>query len=66
MHAIEYDCTPASFTGIWRKNQTEDVDHDFRNQHQYSLPHPRIELFKIPLYSLAHRWNSAGDSYFPQ
>jgi len=37
-------------------------DYNLRNDDQYMLPVPRIELFKrLTMYSLPTEWNSAGD-----
>jgi hypothetical protein len=62
MHSIEYGYAPASFANIWQKNQNRaDHDHNLRNFDQYTLPPPRIELFKkSPLYSLPLTWNNLG------
>jgi hypothetical protein len=38
-----------------------------RNDDDYLLPHPRLEFFKkIPIYSLAAKWNAAGVLRFYQ
>jgi hypothetical protein len=62
MHSIEYGYAPTSFANIWQKNQNRaDHDHNLRNFDQYTLPPPRIELFKkSPLYSLPLTWNNLG------
>jgi hypothetical protein len=53
MHAVTYNYSPTSFTGVWATNDDRLLDITLRNNHQYSIPNPRIEQFtKSPLYSL--------------
>ncbi len=43
------------------------MGHELRNDNDYFLPQPRIEMFKqIPIYSLPAAWNAAGNLRFYQ
>ncbi len=62
MHSIEYNYAPKAFMNTWFKNNDRNTGHALRNDNEFVLPHPRIELFKkIPLYSLPAAWNAAGN-----
>jgi hypothetical protein len=56
------DTLPPLLPTFGKKNQNRaDHDHNLRNFDQYTLPPPRIELFKkSPLYSLPLTWNNLG------
>ncbi len=43
------------------------MGHELRNDNDYFLPLPRIEMFKkIPIYSLPAAWNAAGNLRYYQ
>jgi len=61
MHSIFYEYAPISFRHIWQKNNMRNNDHNLRNANDFTLPNPRLELFKrFPIYSLPLEWNQAG------
>ena len=61
MHSIFYEYAPISFRHIWPKNNMRNNDHNLRNANDFTLPNPRLELFKrFPIYSLPLEWNQAG------
>jgi hypothetical protein len=62
MHAVTYNYSPTSFTGVWATNDDRQLDITLRNNNQYSIPNPQIEQFKkSPLYSLPKEWNELND-----
>jgi hypothetical protein len=65
MHSIVYNYAPKSFNTIWTRNNERQRNHNLRDQNLFSLPVPRIELFKkFPIYSLPHTWNNCGALMF--
>jgi hypothetical protein len=65
MHSIYHEYAPISFHGTWQKNNERQLSQNLRNENEFTLPVPRIELFKkFPLYSLPSEWNNAGDLVF--
>jgi hypothetical protein len=51
-----------SFSNIWTKNNTRELDYDLRNQDEYSVPFIRIEQFRRnPLVSLPMAWSELCD-----
>jgi hypothetical protein len=65
MHSIEYDYELPFFRGIWTKNFINQGDRPLRKADNYTLPNPRIELFKrSPLYTLPLEWNSLDDNRY--
>ncbi len=62
MHAVTYNYSPTSFTGVWATNEDRQLDITLCNNNQYSIPNPRIEQFKkSPLYFLPKEWNELND-----
>ena len=62
MHSIFYNYAPVSFENIWTKITERNLNQDLRNENDFILPFPRIELFKkLPTYSLPHNWNQLKD-----
>jgi hypothetical protein len=60
MHAIHYKYAPASFNHIWTLNHESNLESNLNlcNNYSYSIPYPRIELFKkSPFYMLPKTWN---------
>jgi hypothetical protein len=67
MHSIEYKYSPKAFANVWQKNSERYTGHELRNDDDYALPHPRLEIFKkIPLYSLPVARNALGDLKYKQ
>jgi hypothetical protein len=67
MHSIEYNYAPRAFANTWSKNADRNIGHALRNYNDYTLPIPRLEMFKrIPHYSLPAAWNTEGDIRFQQ
>jgi len=65
MHSIFYNYAPTSFESIWAKNSDRQLSQNLRNENEFRLPNPRIEIFKkLPPYSLPLEWNNAGDLVF--
>jgi len=61
MHSVFYNYAPESFRNVWPRNEDRQIEHNLRNVNDFTLPNPRIELFKkFPLYSLALEWNNSG------
>ena len=62
MHSVFYNYAPTSFDSIWAKNSDRQLSQNLRNENEFRLPNPRIEIFKkLPPYSLPLEWNNAGD-----
>jgi hypothetical protein len=62
MHSVFYNYAPSSFENNWSKISDRNLSQDFRNQNDFVLPFPRIELVKrLPIYALPHNWNSLND-----
>ena len=54
-----------SFEHVWAKNSERQLTQNRRNENEFKLPNPRIELFKkLPIYSLPLEWNNAGELVF--
>jgi hypothetical protein len=65
MHSVNFEYAPKSFRNVWIKNGERNADRTLRNDDDFHLPIPRLELFKkIPIYSLPHLWNNAGNLRF--
>jgi hypothetical protein len=63
MHAITYNYAPSSFANIWELNMNRNPEITLRNSQLYTLPNPRIELFKkSPLHSLPKTWNDLNET----
>jgi hypothetical protein len=63
MHSVVYKYCPPSFGDVWRTNTERQAGTNLRNSDQFTLPAPRIELFrKSPLYSLPALWNGLDDT----
>jgi hypothetical protein len=59
MHSIFYNYAPDSFENTWKKVSDRNLSHELRNENDFIIPFPRIELFKkLPIYSLPQNWNS--------
>ena len=62
MHSVFYNYAPSSFENNWSKISERNLSQDLRNQNDFVLPFPRIELVKrLPIYALPHNWNSLND-----
>jgi hypothetical protein len=62
MHSIVYSYCPPSLRNIFRTNNQREVNHDLRNANLFTIPHPRIELFKKSLlYSIPTEWNALNE-----
>jgi hypothetical protein len=59
MHSIVNKYSPKSLHNIFQQNDQRDINQDLRNANEYSVPFPRIELFKKSLlFSLPTAWNN--------
>ena len=64
MHSVFYGYAPASFLGVWPKNNQRN-DLNLRNENLFTLPFPRTENFKrYTLYALPNEWNNSGNLIF--
>jgi hypothetical protein len=64
MHSIVYNHCPNSLRNLFQLNEQRavDHDHDLRNANLFTIPHPRIELFrKSLLFTLPSKWNALPD-----
>jgi hypothetical protein len=62
MHSIVYNHCPNSLRNLFQLNEQRAVDHDLRNANLFTIPHPRIELFrKSLLFTLPSKWNALPD-----
>ena len=62
MHSVVHNYAPISFNYIWVRNIDRPNEYNLRNDHEFTLPNPRIEQFKkLPIYALPLEWNMAGD-----
>ena len=62
MHSYVYGYANKSFENTWTTNNQLNPLYDLRNNNDFIIPMPRIELFKkTPLYSLPLAWNNAGN-----
>ena len=65
MHSIHYNYAPPSFNGMFPTNQTRNIEHNLRNQHEFVVPACRIEWFKkFPLITFPLAWNNLGEIGF--
>jgi len=65
MHSIVYEYAHESFVNTWKRNSNRGIEHDLRNNNDFTLPAPKYENFKkSPLYSLPNAWNNLGDIKF--
>ena len=65
MHSIFYNYAPSSFENTWSKLSARNLNLDLRNENDFTLPFPRLELFKrLPLYSLPQNWNKLNDNRY--
>jgi hypothetical protein len=63
MHAVTYSYAPSSFANIWELNMDRNPEITLRNSQLYTLPNPRIELFKkSPLHSLPKTRNNLNET----
>ncbi len=46
MHAVTYNYSATSFTGVWTINDDKQLDIILRNNNQYTIPNPCIEQLK--------------------
>jgi hypothetical protein len=46
MHSIVYNHCPPSLRNIFSRNEQREISQNLRNDEEYTVPHPRIELFK--------------------
>ena len=61
MHSIAFKYSPKSFDNIWIKNSERIIDLNLRNEDNFYVPAPKIDLFKkMPIYSLPLEWNNCG------
>jgi hypothetical protein len=59
MHSIVYTHCPPSLCNIFPRNEQREIPQNLRNNDEYIVPNPRIELFKKSLlYRLPTEWNS--------
>ncbi len=65
MHSIEYNYAPKAFLNVWQKNNDRELVYGLRNNNDYVIPLPRVEIFKkSPLYYLPMLWNNLNDNKF--
>ena len=65
MHSVNYNYAPSSFTNHWTKNSDRENDRVLRNDDDFVIPIPRIDLVKrLPFYSLPYLWNQSGNLKF--
>ena len=65
MHSIHYNYAPPSFNGMFPTNQTRNIEHNLRNQHEFVVPACRIEWFKkFPLITFPLAWKNLGEIGF--
>jgi hypothetical protein len=61
MHAIRYNYAPSSTIDLFHRTIERNNDYVFRNQADFIVPFPRIDVFKkSPLYILPDTWNKSG------
>ena len=65
MHSIEYGYAPIAFIDVWTKNNNRDLIYGLRNNNDYVIPPPRVEIFKkAPLYYMPTIWNNLNDNKY--
>ena len=65
MHSIVNNYCPPSLRNIFQLNEQRDVNHALRNANLFTIPYPRLELFKKSLlFSLPTEWNALTDLKF--
>ncbi len=65
MHSYEYGYAPKAFENVWTKNNDRSLIYELRNNNDYIVPHPRVEIFKkSPLYYLPLLWNNLNDNKY--
>ncbi len=58
MHSIVHRYCPPSLFNIFQINEEREVHHDLRNANDFTIPFPRIDLFKKSLlFTLPTEWN---------
>ena len=61
MHSINFNYAPKSFSNTWTKNIARQGERNLRNNDNFSIPVPRIDLFKkFPIHALPTEWNNSG------
>jgi hypothetical protein len=59
MHSVIHNYCPNSFINIWTFNNERIDIPNLRNANAFTIPNPKIELFKkSPLYTLPNLWNN--------
>jgi hypothetical protein len=65
MHSIVYRYCPTSLHQIFQCNDQREISQNLRNEDEFTIPYPRIELFKKSLlYRLPTEWNALADLKF--
>ncbi len=65
MHSYEYGYAPSAFENVWRKNGDRSLVYGLRNNNDYIIPQPRVEIFKkSPIYHLPLLWNNLNDNKY--
>ena len=61
MHSIAFNYAPISFENTWLKNRSREREFNLRNDDDFIIPAPRIEIFKkLLLFALPTEWNNSG------
>ncbi len=59
MHSTVNGYCPTSLRNMFQRNEHRELNQDLRNANQFTIPYPRIELFKISrLFRLSTEWNA--------
>lgn len=67
MHSYEYGYAPKAFENVWLKNNDRNLMYGLRNNNDYIVPQPRLDVFKkSPLYYLPYLWNNLNDNKYQQ
>jgi hypothetical protein len=65
MHSIVYNYCPTSLSQIFQRNDQREISQNLRNENEFTIPYPRIEMFKKSLlYRLPTEWNALADLKF--
>jgi hypothetical protein len=65
MHSIVYSYCPTSLRQIFQRNDQREISQNLRNENEFTIPYPRIEMFKKSLlYRLPTEWNALADLKF--